>query len=121
MTNRWVILRHTVSKDNLDGLHFDLLVEAGDFCRTWRLPIIPCVNGPCVPALLQPSHNLYWLERDEACVSGGRGWAKKVLGGNFTGLTSSVENDDLSIDINSSKLSGRLEIKNGLCKIVSFS
>ena len=27
MNKRWVILRHTLSKESLQGLHFDLLVE----------------------------------------------------------------------------------------------
>ena len=119
MIQRWVLLQHTHSKDSLEGLHFDLLLEDGELCRSWRLPSIPLIDGPYVEAKPMYPHKLYWLDRDSSHVSGGRGWAKRVLSGNFNGMLPVNKNDFLSIELSNSSLSGRLEIQNNYCRILS--
>tara|TARA_B100001996_G_scaffold112572_1_gene85239 strand:- start:1006 stop:1470 length:465 start_codon:yes stop_codon:yes gene_type:complete len=121
LNQRWVILRHILSKDSLEGCHFDLLLEDGDFCRTWHLKNMPRVNGPSVEVTLIAPHKLHWLDREECEVSGGRGWAKRVEKGYFDGSLPRNEDDLVSIEINSSRLSGRLEIGRKLCKLISSS
>ena len=37
LNQRWVILRHILSNDSLEGSHFDLLLEDGDFYRVGSL------------------------------------------------------------------------------------
>ncbi len=118
MNKRWVILRHTLSKESMEGIHFDLLLEDGDSCRTWRLTSIPIVNGPLVRATLLSPHKIYWLHRKEAEVSGGRGWAKRIHGGNYSGSLPLNEEETVSVEINSSRLCGLLELKNSMCKII---
>ncbi len=117
MKNRWVILEHRVAKNVIDGLHYDLLIEEDQHCRTWKLEKIPILDGPPVSALLQTPHKLYWLERNESIVSGGRGWAKRVGGGIFLG--SLPENDQAAILITlvSETISGCLEISNNYCRL----
>ncbi len=100
-------------------MHFDLLLEDIESCRTWRLNNIPIVNGPAVQAVLIAPHKLYWLEREEAFVSGGRGWAKRVVGGEFLGHLPFGENDLVKIQVISPTLTGCLEIVNNFCKISS--
>ena len=121
MEKRWVILQHTLSKESLEGLHFDLLLEDKDFCRAWRLARIPWLDGPVVEAIAIAPHNLYWLEREESPVSGDRGWAKRIVLGNFTGSLPSDKNDSISIEIHSSLFTGCLELRNNFCKISSSS
>ena len=117
MSKRWVILQHTLAKESLEGLHFDLLLEDREFCRTWRLPSIPIVDGPVVEALSISPHRLYWLETEESSVSGGRGWAKRIIFGTFCGSLPSQNRDFVSIKIFSNSLTGTLILKNDLCQI----
>lgn len=63
---RYVILQH-----NHPFLHWDLLLEQGDGCRTWRLLREPAADVP-VPAEPLPDHRLHYLNY-EGPVSGNRG------------------------------------------------
>ena len=119
MDSQWVILRHTFSKDCLDGIHYDLLLEDDKACRTWRLPSIPFLNGPSVEAIAISAHKLDWLEKDESEVSGGRGWAKRIYKGTFSGSLPFCKSEMLSIEIISNSLQGRLQIVDSLCRITS--
>ena len=78
---RYVLLEHFGAPDDPRGCHLDLLLEDGDSCRSWRLDAIPGLNGPAVRATALPPHRLVWLDRQAAAVSGGRGWARRVVGG----------------------------------------
>ena len=78
---RFVLLEHFGAPDDPRGCHLDLLLEDGDSCRSWRLDAIPRLDGPAVRATALPPHRLVWLDRQAAAVSGGRGWARRVVGG----------------------------------------
>lgn len=80
---RFVILEHTGAPDDPTGRHFDLLLENGAACRTWRLMELPHSRGPAVAALELPAHRIVWLETLAADVSGGRGHARRVAAGTF--------------------------------------
>ncbi len=121
MSNRWVILKHGISKDLNEEFHFDLLLEDGNFCRTWRLDNFPCLDGPSVEAVLLSPHKLYWLDRQESAVSGGRGWAQRMVKGKFYGCLPLNHNAAFSIQIKSLELSGMLELRNNCCQIRSDS
>ncbi len=79
---RWILLEHVNAPDDPAGRHYDLLVEEGEACRTWRLAAIPRVGGPAVPAEAIAPHRLAWLDHEAGEVSGGRGFARRVDGGN---------------------------------------
>jgi hypothetical protein len=70
---RYALLRHTGAPDDPSGCHFDLLLEDGASCRTWRLADIPIVNAAEQDAIPLPAHRLIWLEPRSAAVSGGTG------------------------------------------------
>lgn len=80
---RFVILEHTGAPDDPAGLHYDLLLEAGVACRTWRLATIPEPDGPPVPAVELPPHRLAWLDHEAGSVSGGRGIARRIVAGHY--------------------------------------
>ena len=55
---RYALLRHTGAPDDPSGCHFDLLLEDGDACRTWRLQRIPSLDGTSQPAEPLVPHRL---------------------------------------------------------------
>ena len=117
--NRWVLLQHKNAPDDEKKNHFDLLLEDGNSCRAWRLDAIPTLDGKSVSAIKGPFHRLEWLDKIEAAVSGGRGWARRVEAGVFEGPLPVFLDDPIRITINSQNLSGYLEITNGFCRIFS--
>jgi hypothetical protein len=80
---RFALLEHTGAPDDPAGRHFDLLLEDGAACRTWRLLTVPQSGGPAVAALELPPHRLAWLDSLEGEVSGGRGHARRVAAGEY--------------------------------------
>ena len=90
---RFAILDHTGAPDDPAGRHYDLLLEAGDACRTWRLAELPVPGGPPVPADELPPHRLAWLDHVAGEVSGGRGFARRIDGGSYA-PTQSISRED---------------------------
>ena len=75
---RFVLLEHVGHLDDAGGRHFDLLVEDGPACRTWKLLDVPQPGGEAIPARELPRHRLEWLDTREAEVSGNRGVARRI-------------------------------------------
>ncbi|MBI1347968.1 hypothetical protein GC163_16965 [bacterium] len=67
-------------------LHWDLLLEAGPVCRTWRLLSSPEDVRPIVAEAI-PDHRLKYLDY-EGPVSGNRGAVTRWDGGKMVWLTS---------------------------------
>ena len=80
---RFILLEHTGAPDDPAGRHFDLLLEAGQACHTWRLTEIPSTAGPAVTAVAIAPHRLAWLDHLAGEVSGGRGFARRIDGGTY--------------------------------------
>ena len=118
IANRWVLLEHRISQLSPENVHFDLLLEESLSCKTWRLEEIPVLDGPWISAILLPSHRLEWLEKQESIVSGGRGWARRIEGGFFSGQLT-AESDSISVVITSETISGKLEIIKNQCRLLS--
>ena len=114
---RWVLLRHTGSPDDIKGIHFDLLLEDKDFCRTWRLSDIPLLDGPCVDSVYIAPHDLYWLDIEEKFVSGNRGFAKRIKQGVFVQCLPSVERSFINLSLIWDKLEVDLVIDKNGCRI----
>ena len=118
---RWALFRHTDAPDDLLGIHFDLLLEHQKGCMTWKLSDIPVLGGKEVLAKKAPIHRIEWLEKSDSAVSGGRGWATRLAKGLFLGELSDCEDDPVNVILLGGSISGRLQIKNGLCKILSVN
>jgi hypothetical protein len=63
--------------------HWDLLLESGDFLRSWRLDAEPQL-GQTIRAEAIPDHRLLYLDY-EGPVGGNRGRVKRWDNGLFTG------------------------------------
>lgn len=83
---RFILLEHTDAPDDPAGRHYDLLLEEGKACRTWRLLGIPCVAAPPVEATLIAPHRLAWLDHLDGPVSGNRGHARRVDAGVYRAI-----------------------------------
>ena len=114
---RYALLRHTGAPDDPSGCHFDLLLEDGDVCRTWRLAKVPTFNGISQPAVPLAPHRLVWLEPRSAAVSGGRGWAERVMSGYFSGSLPDNPADPVLLSLLDGDLQGLLRIQAGQCSL----
>ena len=123
---RYVLLEHTGAPDDPRGCHLDLLLEDGPSCRTWRLDQLPELDGASLVATPLPTHRLVWLEREAAAVSGGRGWARRLAGGRFSGVLPDAVDADATVRVQLTGLGAlnlpnciRLEIGGGRCRLCS--
>ncbi|MBL6802532.1 MAG: hypothetical protein ISQ52_05515 [Synechococcus sp. BS307-5m-G38] len=114
---RYALLRHTGAPDDPSGCHFDLLVEEGDHCRTWRLADVPTPNGISQPAMPLAPHRRVWLEPRSAAVSGNRGWAERVMAGTIEGELPPDPDGPVVLDLLDGELRGILRIIDGHCSI----
>ena len=118
---RFVLLEHTAAPDDPAGRHFDLLLEPpGDSaagCRTWRLAAVPAAGGGAVPAAEVAPHRRAWLDHEAGAVSGGRGFARRIDGGDYEPLALDAEDlaaaTRLVLHVDGEEIAGRLRITAG--------
>ena len=116
---RWVLLRHIGSPDDINGIHFDLLLEDKEFCRSWRLSDIPLLDGPYVDSVHIAPHNLSWLDIEEKVVSGNRGVAKRIKQGIFLQSLPSMDSSSINLSLIWDKFEVDLVIDKNGCRIFS--
>ena len=114
---RWVLLRHIGSPDDIRGIHFDLLLEDNNFCRTWRLSEIPLLDGPYVNSVYIAPHNLDWLDIKEKIISGNRGVATRIKNGIFFKSLPIIEKSSINLLLQWENAEGVLLIDQNGCKI----
>ena len=113
------MLKHIGSPDDIKGIHFDLLLEDKELCRTWRLIDIPLLDWPYVDSVFIAPHNLYWLDIEEKAVSGNRGVATRIKQGVFLQSLPSLENCSINLTLIWDKLEVNLVINQKGCRIFS--
>ena len=116
-SHRWVLLRHIGAPNDLKGIHFDLLLEDKEFCRTWRLSDIPLLDGPYVDSVYISPHNLDWLEIKEKVVSGNRGVATRIKKGIFLQSLPSIEKNSINLSLKWENVYSDLVINENGCRI----
>ena len=116
-SHRWVLLRHIGAPNDLKGIHFDLLLEDKEFCRTWRLSDIPLLDGPYVDSVYISPHNLDWLEIKEKIVSGNRGVATRIKKGIFLKSLPSIEKNSINLSLKWENVDSDLVINENGCRI----
>ena len=114
---RYSLLRHTGAPDDPSGCHYDLLLEDGETCRSWRLPAIPPLNGTSQEATPLAPHRRVWLEPRSAAVSGDRGWAERVMAGRYRGTLPADPDAAVQLELVDGALRGQLRITAGRCSL----
>ena len=76
---RFVLLEH-----HWNGVHWDLMLEAGDVLRTWAIDA-PIVSDVELPARALVDHRPHYLEY-EGEVSGGKGFVRRLDRGDYEPL-----------------------------------
>jgi hypothetical protein len=105
---RYVILQH-----DWPTLHWDLLLEAGEELRAWRLLAEPA-NGTEVSS--EPNFPHRWMYLDyEGPVSGGRGEVRQWDAGTFEWIEEQEER--VVVELSGRRLSGRCVLANGLWRM----
>lgn len=99
---RYVILEH-----DHPSLHWDLMLEAADVLRTWRLAAPP-QPGKVVAATAIGDHRLMYLDY-EGPVGGNRGRVLRWDHGTFAWRK--TENDSLVLELNGVRLQGLAVLK----------
>ena len=117
---RWVLLRHTGAPDDLKGIHFDLLLEDKEFCRTWRLSDIPLLDGPYVDSVYIAPHNLDWLDTQEKVISANRGVATRIKNGLFFQSLPIIEKPFINLFLRWEEVDSGLIIDENGCRIFSI-
>ena len=115
--HRWVLLKHIGSPEDINGIHFDLLLEDKEFCRTWRLGQIPLLDGPYVDSVCIAPHKLYWLDIEEKVISGNRGVATRIKQGIFLQSLPSEESGFINLSLIWDKLEVDLVMDDNGCRI----
>ena len=118
-TYRWVLLRHAGAPNDIKGIHFDLLLEDKEFCRTWRLSEIPLLDGPYVDSVYIAPHKLNWLDIQEKVVSGDRGIATRIKKGIFFNSLPNIEKSFINLSLKWENVEGDLVIDQNGCRILS--
>ena len=113
------MLKHIGSPNDIKGIHFDLLFEDKEVCRTWRLSDIPLLDGPYVDSVCIAHHNLYWLDIEEKLFSGNRGIARRIKKGIFFKSFPSVESSSINLSLTWDKVEVDLVIDENGCRIFS--
>ena len=103
----------------MKGIHFDLLLEDQQFCRTWRLSDIPLLDGPYVDSVYIAPHNLYWLDIKEKVVSENRGVASRIKKGVFLESLPKIEQSSINLAIQWEGIESKLIIDEDGCRVVN--
>ena len=112
-------MQHIGSPNDSKGVHYDLLLEDKESCKTWRLSDIPLLDGPYVDSVCIAPHNLYWLDIKEKVVSGNRGFAKRIKQGNFLQSFASDEDNSIKLSLIWDKCEVDLVLDENGCRIFS--
>ena len=110
--SRFAILIH-----NHPFLHWDLLFEHGDTCRTWRLLQAPDSQATEFPAEELPDHRQIYLDY-EGPVGEGRGTVVRWDSGTFVGDVGGKDEFDMTLAGQRWQGDFRLERVDGLAWIV---
>lgn len=99
--------RYAILEHDHPHRHWDLLLEAGDVLRTWRLSDEPAA-GQTIAAEATFDHRLVYLDY-EGPISGGRGSVVQWDAGTFTWVKD--ESDQIIVQLAGKRLQGTAHLQ----------
>ena len=119
--NRWTLLKHERTNNEIFDVHYDFLLENGQDCKTWKLPIFPILDGPSVEIFKHSNHRLIWLTTESKLLTQNRGYVKRVDNGIFKSLGVSIESNKFSIILKGKLIYGLFKKNPNSCQLISLN
>ena len=119
--NRWNLLKHERMQNNIIDFHYDFLLENGKDCKTWKLPILPTLDGPSVEIFKHSNHRLIWLTIESKLLTHNRGYVTRVDNGIFKSLGVSIESNKFSIILKGKLFYGLFKKNSDSCQLISLN
>ena len=118
---RWTLLKHESINNKIFDVHYDFLLENGQDCKTWKLLILPKLDGPSVAIFKHSNHRLIWLETESKLLTNNRGYVQRVDNGIFTPLEVDIESNNFSIILKGKSINGLFKKNANLCQLISLN
>ena len=119
--NRWTLLKHEIKNNEILDVHYDFLLEHEQGCKTWKLPILPKLDGPSVEIFKHSNHRLIWLTIESKLLTRNRGYVKRVDNGTFKPLGVEIDSNNFSIILKGKFIKGLFKKNANLCKLISLN
>ena len=119
--NRWTLLRHEKINNKILDIHYDFLIEHEKYCKTWKLPIFPELDGKSVGIFEHSNHRLIWLTIESKFLTNNRGYVQRVDNGIFKPLGIDVDSNDFSIILKCKSINGLFKKNANSCQLISLN
>ena len=119
--NRWTLLKHEKINNEILDIHYDFLLENGQDCKTWKLPILPKLDGPSVEIFKHSNHRLIWLTIESKLLTNNRGYVQRVDNGTFKPFGVNIESNNFSIILQGKSINGLFKKNANLCQLISLN
>ena len=119
--NRWTLLKHEKIINEILDVHYDFLLESGQDCKTWKLLILPTLDGPSVEIFNHSNHRLIWLTIESERLTHNRGYVKRVDNGTFKLLGVDINSNNFSIILKGKNINGLFKKNANTCQLISFN
>ena len=119
--NRWTLLKHEKINNKILDIHYDFLLENGQNCKTWKLPIFPELDGESVDIFEHSNHRLIWLTIESKLLTNNRGFVQRVDNGIFKTLGLDLESNSFSILLKGKFISGLFKKNANTCQLISVN
>jgi len=119
--NRWTLLKHERKKDEIFDVHFDFLLENGQNCKTWKLLVLPKLDGPPVEIFNHSTHRLIWLTTESKYLTDNRGYIKRVDKGIFKPLGDGINCKNFEIILKGEYINCLFKKNANLCQLISLN
>ena len=119
--NRWTLLKHEKTINEILDVHYDFLLENGQDCKTWKLINLPKLDGPSVSIFKHSNHRLIWLTIENKLLTNNRGYVQRVDNGTFKILGFDLDNNDFSIILKGNYMEGLFKKNGDLCKLIALN
>ena len=119
--NRWTLLKHEKINNKILDIHYDFLLENGQDCQTWKLPILPILDGPSVEIFKHSNHRLIWLTIENKLLTNNRGYVQRVDNGTFRSIEVDIDSKNFSIILKGNLINGLFKKSANLCQLISLN
>ena len=119
--NRWTLLKHEISKNEILDIHYDFLLENGKDCKTWKLLILPKLDGPSVAIFKHSNHRLIWLTIENKLLTNNRGYVQRVDNGTFKTFGFDIGSNNFSIILKGKYIKGLFKKNANSCQLISLN